>query len=289
MIDQAKALREKVKKKQTLELGGQKRSTRVIAVTSGKGGVGKSNFSLNFALSLIQQGKKALIFDMDVGLANIDVLMGLSPEESIISMIEKDLAIEDVIETGANGLQFLSGGSGLASIMKLNDDQLTKILDELGSLQGKVDYIILDTGAGISQENLRFLLASDEVILVINPEPTSITDAYAVVKMLYSKNESIQVKLVVNRCVTEKEGQQTSANFKRAVEQFLRKEIEVLGWIPDDKQVPMAVKQQKPYLLEYPKSDAAVSMNNLVRTYLDLPVSYKLGVKGFLAKMLFNR
>lgn len=285
MIDQAKLLREKVTQKKAEK---DKRPTRVIAVTSGKGGVGKSNFALNFALSLVQQNKKVLIFDVDLGFANIDVLLGRSPEESIATMIEKDLAIWDIIEEGPNGLQFISGGTGFDELFRLDEAKMTKFFDELSQIQGHVDYIILDTGAGLSYENLRFILAADDVILVTTPEPTSITDAYSVVKMVHAKDENVHIKLVINQCTSDKEGTQTAENFKKVTEQFLNKQIGTLGYIPSDAQVPSAVKKQVPFTLAYPNGQASKAMQALTFDYLELPVPYKLGLKGFLLKMLFK-
>lgn len=285
MIDQAKLLREKVTQKKAKK---DKRPTRVIAVTSGKGGVGKSNFALNFALSLVRQNKKVLIFDVDLGFANIDVLLGRSPEESIATMIEKDLAIWDIIEEGPNGLQFISGGTGFDEMFRLDEAKMTKFFDELSQIQGHVDYIILDTGAGLSYENLRFILAADDVILVTTPEPTSITDAYSVVKMVHAKDENVHIKLVINQCTSDKEGTQTAENFKKVTEQFLNKQIGTLGYIPSDAQVPSAVKKQVPFTLAYPNGQASKAMQALTFDYLELPVPYKLGLKGFLLKMLFK-
>ncbi|CEG24320.1 Flagellum site-determining protein YlxH [Planococcus massiliensis] len=285
MIDQAKLLREKVTQKKAKK---DKRPTRVIAVTSGKGGVGKSNFALNFALSLVQQNKKVLIFDVDLGFANIDVLLGRSPQESIATMIEKDLSIWDIIEEGPNGLQFISGGTGFDEMFRLDEAKMTKFFDELSQIQGHVDYIILDTGAGLSYENLRFILAADDVILVTTPEPTSITDAYSVVKMVHAKDENVHIKLVINQCTSDKEGTQTAENFKKVTEQFLNKQIGTLGYIPSDAQVPSAVKKQVPFTLAYPNGQASKAMQTLSCNYLELPVPYKLGLKGFLLKMLFK-
>ncbi|MCJ1909750.1 MinD/ParA family protein [Planococcus ruber] len=285
MIDQAKLLREKVTQKKAKK---DKRPTRVIAVTSGKGGVGKSNFALNFALSLVQQNKKVLIFDVDLGFANIDVLLGRSPQESIATMIEKDLSIWDIIEEGPNGLQFISGGTGFDEMFRLDEAKMTKFFDELSQIQGHVDYIILDTGAGLSYENLRFILAADDVILVTTPEPTSITDAYSVVKMVHAKDENVHIKLVINQCTSDKEGTQTAENFKKVTEQFLNKQIGTLGYIPSDAQVPSAVKKQVPFTLAYPNGQASKAMQTLSFNYLELPVPYKLGLKGFLLKMLFK-
>ena len=289
MLDQANELREKMKNRQS-EKPGKKagKKTRVLAITSGKGGVGKSNFALNFALSLIEQNKKVLIFDVDLGFANIEVLLGRMPRETIATMIEKDLAVQDIIEEGPNGLLFISGGNGFNELFQMNDLKLEKFFKELGTLQGKVDYIILDTGAGLSYENLRFILAADDVILVTTPEPTSITDAYSVVKMVQGIDPNVHLKLVVNQCISEKEGQQTADNFKQAAEQFLGKEIGTLGCIPSDARVPEAVKRQQPLLLAYPNSESATAIRQMASGFLQLPLPYKLGLKGFIMKILFK-
>ena len=232
MADQANQLRQKVMRR--IQPDSSVRNTKVIAVTSGKGGVGKSNVSLNFALSLVAHDKKVMIFDLDVGMANIDVLMGVSPKETLISMLEKHLSLDAVIETGVNGLQYIAGGNGIGKILSLSGNQLNHFFQEFGSLQGKVDYIILDTGAGLTHEGLRFLQAADDVFLVINPEPPSITDAYGVLKALHVRNKELPVKLIVNRAISPQEAERTAGNFQKASEQFLQKSIDVLGWIPDD-------------------------------------------------------
>ncbi|WKA53897.1 MinD/ParA family protein [Planococcus shixiaomingii] len=285
MIDQAKQLRDKVMQKKSKK---ERRQTRILAVTSGKGGVGKSNFALNFALGLVEQNKKVLIFDVDLGFANIDVLLGRSPEETIATMLEKDLAIWDVIEEGPNGLLFISGGTGFNDLFQMDESKLNKFFKELSEIQGLVDYIILDTGAGLTYENLRFILAADDVILVTTPEPTSITDAYSVVKMVHAKDPNVHLKLVVNQCMSEKEGIQTAENFKKVTEQFLGKQIGTLGYIPSDTNIPAAVKKQTPFLLAYPGTHASKAIQKLTSEFLDLPVPYKLGIKGFLLKMLFK-
>lgn len=285
MIDQAKKLREKVLQKTPQK---ERRQTRIIAVTSGKGGVGKSNFALNFALSLVQQNKKVLIFDVDLGFANVDVLLGRSNKESIATMIEKDLSIWDIIEEGPNGLLFISGGSGFNEMFSLDETKMNKFFSELSSIQGSVDYIILDTGAGLSYENLRCILAADDVILVTTPEPTSITDAYSIVKMVHAKDTNVHIKLIINQCTSDKEGKQTAVNFKKVTEQFLNKQIGTLGFIPSDVNIPNAVKKQIPFLLAFPNCHASQAMQNVTHEFLQLPVSYKLGIKGFLLKMLFK-
>ncbi|MCD8510270.1 MAG: P-loop NTPase [Bacillus sp. (in: Bacteria)] len=184
-------------------------------MTSGKGGVGKSNFALNFALCLVRQKRKVIIFDVDLGFANIDVLLGRSPRESIATMLEKDLSIADIMEDGPEGLKFISGGTGFSELFHMGEGHLAKFFNELSSLHGEADFIILDTGAGLSQENLRFILAADDVILVTTPEPTSITDAYAVVKMVTLKKRNIPIKILINQCTNEKKGNRQQQILKR--------------------------------------------------------------------------
>ncbi|WP_053360821.1 MinD/ParA family protein [Bacillus sp. FJAT-27251] len=285
MIDQARQLREKVRQK---ESQAEQRRTRIIAVTSGKGGVGKSNFAVNFALSLVKQDKKVLIFDVDLGFANVDVLLGRSPNETIATMLEKDLSVWDIIEEGPEGLLFISGGTGFNDLFSFDENRMNKFLHELSAIQGHVDYIILDTGAGLSQENLRFILAADEVILVTTPEPTAVTDAYAVVKMVHSTDQNVVMKLIINQCTSEKEGIQTAANFKKVTERFLNKSISTLGFIPSDAHVASSVKRQAPFLLSFPNCQAAKAVQHIACEFLEQPAPPKLGVKGFLLKMLFK-
>lgn len=289
MLDQANQLREKMKTKKSDKPNSKiTKKTRVLAITSGKGGVGKTNFALNFGLSLVEQKKKVLIFDVDLGFANIDVLLGRMPKETIASMIEKDLSAQDVIEEGPNGLLFISGGNGFNDLFKMDEGKLQKFFQELGDLQGKVDYILLDTGAGLSYENLRYILAADDVIVVTTPEPTSVTDAYSVVKMVHGRDPNVHMKLVVNQCTSLKEGQRTADNFKQVAQQFLEKDIGILGSIPTDSRIPETVKKQQPLMLAYPDSEAAKAIRLLTNEFLELRMPYKLGLKGFVMKILFK-
>ncbi|MDE0584553.1 MinD/ParA family protein [Planococcus sp. A6] len=285
MRDQAVQLREKMSRKNTKP---SIRNTRVLAVTSGKGGVGKSNFTLNFALALIEQGKSVLIIDVDLGFANIDILFGHAPRETIAGMLDKQLAIEDVIERGPLGLQLIAGGQGFSGLFELDADKMKRFMEQLGSLQGKVDFVLLDTGAGLSENNMRFLLAADEVLLVTTPEPTSVTDAYSVVKMMHAKDSDLAIRLVVNQCTDGKEGRQTAENFAEVAQRFLDKDIRTLGILPSDLHVPQAVKKQEPFLLAHPGSSVSKAMRTLAAQYLELPSPFKIGLRGFVMKLFFK-
>ncbi|GAA0365202.1 MinD/ParA family protein [Bacillus horti] len=289
MKDQAEQLRKQLLQLQQQSKELEPRKTKVITVCSGKGGVGKSNFSLNFALALLRQQKKVLIFDVDLGLANIDVLLGIPPRRNMLHMIEQDLPITDIIEEGPEGLKFIAGGSGFNHLIHLEQQKIDRLFEELSHLHGQVDYIILDTGAGLSNESLRFILAADDVIVVTTPEPTAITDAYAVLKMVYTQQQKPNIRLVINRCSSHKEGRETGQKLKLVTRRFLNQEIGVLGYIPDDPNVMKAVKKQKPFLIQFPSTDASVALSNLARAYLDLPIENQGGIKSFLTKFLKSR
>jgi flagellar biosynthesis protein FlhG len=181
---------------------------------------------------------------------------------------------------------FISGGTGFNEMFRLDETSMSTFFDELSTIQGHVDYIILDTGAGLSDENLRFILAADDVILVTTPEPTAMTDAYAVVKMVHQKDRNVHMKLMINQCTSEKEGIQTADNFKKVTEQFLNKRIDTLGFIPSDSHVTSSVKKQVPFFLAFPNCQASKAVQHVTLEFLQLPAPFKLGVKGFLLKML---
>jgi len=282
MHDQAAQLRER------LQRSAQGRPTRLVTVTSGKGGVGKSNFTLNFALGLIEKGQKVVIFDVDVGFANLDVLMGISSKHNLLELLEPGRTVSDIMEKGPNGLEFIPGGSGFTQLMQLDDEKLDTLFSRLEDLQGYADTILFDTGAGVSNESMRFMLASDEVLLVTTPEPTAITDAYAVIKMIHSKNPQTNIRLVINRVSSEKEGKGTADKLSMVAKRFLDMELTTLGYVHDDGIVTKAVKQQKPFFLSYPHSQASKGIRDLVNSYLRADhrkADTVGGIRGFLTKM----
>lgn len=287
MHDQAEQLREKFLQSQ------KSKPTRLITVTSGKGGVGKSNFTLNFALGLLESGQKAVIFDADLGFANLDVLMGISPKKHLLHLVEPKATIWDILEKGSGGLEFIAGGTGFTQIMKFDEGKLDTIFGQLEMLQGYADTILFDTGAGISNESIRFILSADEVLLVTTPEPTSITDAYALIKMIHSQNPKTTIRLVVNRVTSYQEGKQTADKLAMVAKRFLEMELSTLGFVPDDAHVSKAVKQQRPFFLTYPQSQASKGIRDLVQTYIGTAGigstaknhAVPSGLKGFLSKM----
>lgn len=288
MSDQAARLRSLI---QSRHSGEAERKTRIVTVTSGKGGVGKSNFTLNFALTLQSLGYKSLIFDADIGLANIDVLMGINSKYSLYHLLKREKTIKEIIQNGYGGLSFIAGGSGFNDLIRLSDEDLNHFVWQIEQLNGHFDFIFFDTGAGLSKETLKFIIAAQETIVITTPEPTAITDAYAIIKMIHSMGHEVQFKLVVNKISNIKEGLSTAQKIQMVAQRFLGLDIEAIGHVPDDSHVSQAVKRQVPFTSAYPQSAATKGMNQLVARYLEQDKlaktrSDEAGVRGFLQKMM---
>jgi len=287
MLDQAESLRRLINNEKS-SVTKQNRSSKIITVTSGKGGVGKSNFVVNLGISLQKKGKKVLIFDADIGMGNDDVLMGIYPRYSLFDVI-KGKEIEDIIEDGPCGVKLLAGGSGINQIEDLKQEERDVFLKKLESLDG-FDYILMDTGAGINRSVLAFIACCEEVIIITTPEPTSLTDAYSLVKATDHFKIKNKAKVIVNRAFNDAEGQETFNNFKSAVDKFLKVEVSYLGCILDDKKLVQGVRQQVPFIISYPNSDAAKGINEISKKYLEennLTQDDSYGAKR-LFKKLFN-
>ncbi|MFC5448358.1 MinD/ParA family protein [Paenibacillus aestuarii] len=286
MNDQAQGLRNLVQHQNEKST----RTTRIITVTSGKGGVGKSNFTLNFALSLQALGYKVIVFDADIGLANIDVLMGISSQHNLYHLLKKEKSIWEIIQKGSNGIEFIAGGSGFTDLVQLSDDEMNYFVEQVTQLHGYADYIIFDTGAGLSKETLNFILAAEETIVVTTPEPTSITDAYAIIKMISSMGHPVNFKLVINRVTDAKEGKQTADKISLVAKQFLDLDIPSIGYLEDDQAVSKAVRKQIPFTIAFPNSIAAKSVRLIAENYVKgikpSDAAGRSGIKGFLNKML---
>ena len=260
MNDQAAVLREKVLKKHQNSL----RNCKTLAVLSGKGGVGKSNLSLNLSLALTKQKQRVLLFDMDIGMGNIDILIGQTASYTMVDLLEKKLSIQQIIKKGPQNLAYVAGGTGISSVFEWSPSDLAHLIQELNSLTNQYDYMIFDMGAGMSESVLKFLKAVDEMIVVTTPEPTSITDAYAAIKLAASYSVSAPVRLIINKTLSDKEGNETYERFNRAVQQFLNISISLLGIVPNDQAVQKAVNRQIPFLLQNPASKASISLIEMV-------------------------
>jgi flagellar biosynthesis protein FlhG len=279
MNDQARNLRHRL---QTVK---HHTPAKVISIVSGKGGVGKSNFALNYSLGLAQQGKKVLLFDLDIGMANVDILLGTHSKYHIVDMVEGFLPIWDIIERGPYQLSVIGGGSGLPSLFHLNEAKKNHFMKQLQNVIDQFEYIIFDMGAGATNDSLQFILASDETILVTTPEPTSITDAYAMIKYIHQRNRSLSISILVNRCETKTEGEEVALRMKQAARQFLRKEIVIKGFLPNDGAVLKAVKAQKPFLLHFPRSKVSIAIMDIIKSFDDNRTSVKETHSNMLQKL----
>jgi len=257
-LDRLRALTKNLKMKAEHDLSGKDNLTKVITVASGKGGVGKTNFTLNLGLALAEFGQRVLILDADLGLANIDVILGVSPKFNLFHVINGEKDIADIILEGPNGIKIIPGGSGISELADLKEWELERLLLKLSSLEKESDYLLIDTGAGISKNVLNFTLAADEIIVITTPEPTSLTDAYGLIKTLNKHKFIGVIKLVVNKAIDYEEGEIAANKLKIVVSRFLNNcKLEIFGYILDDKAVTLAVKKQQPFLLDNPASKAA--------------------------------
>lgn len=278
--DQAASLRQKMNQIN------RKKQAKTIAVVSGKGGVGKSNFTINFALKLIEKKKSVLIIDLDIGMGNIDILLGLQSRYSIVQMYENHLSIHDIIEVGPKSIKYISAGSGLSTVFNMDEAKLNYFLDQFNQISSEYDYIFFDMGAGATNESLAYILAADECILVTTPEPTSMMDGYAMIKHIHNKNDQLPFYLLINRADSIKEGKQVIRRLQKVTSYFLAKQIEALGVLPDDKKVSKAVISQVPFVLFDPLTQASRAIDQIVNQYLTKTIDLdKKAPSSFITKL----
>ena len=238
---------------------------RVIAVTSGKGGVGKSNLVANLSLAISRLGKSVLAFDADLGMANLDVIFGVRPKYTLYHVLKGKKDLLDIIITAAPGVKFIAGGSGMAELADLDSEDKNRFITELKKLERYTDVIVIDTGAGLSNNVLSFVRAADEVILVTTPEPTAMADAYGILKTLAATSEVFpKTSLIVNRVRTPEEGTFIARRIAKVAQEFLEVKINYGGYIVDDPAVSKSVRAQKPFLGCAPNSLASVCVCNVV-------------------------
>ncbi len=268
-MDQAEQLRNVIK----LHNQNQTNTARVITVTSGKGGVGKSNVAVNLAIQLTKAGKKVLIFDADFGLANVEVMFGVAPKYNLFDVIYKGKSMKEIITPGPMGIGFISGGSGIVGLCNLYREQIMYLIRCLGELNDLVDFIIIDTGAGISPQVLEFVMASPEVLLITTPEPSSLTDSYSLLKVLYRNPKFTSggtvVHVIANKVTSNEEGKQVFDKLNTVVSQFLNGSIDYLGTIPQDWQLEKAIRQQKTVSIQAPNSSATKAFEVLADNLLN--------------------
>lgn len=292
MNDQAEMLRKIVNMKtgnQEIDTSDEspEKKARVLTVTSGKGGVGKTNITINLALALSRMGLKVAILDVDFGLANIDVLFGIVPKYTMLDLIHDEKSIFEVLTDGPDNIKFLSGGSGVEELIRLDRKKLRKFVSSIGLLDKLFDVILIDTGAGLSQNVMSFIMAADEVILVTTPEPTAITDAYALVKMVSRRDKKKKINILVNKAESVREADEIAKKLCVVSEKFLSLKLLKLGYILYDDNVTKSVKMQRPFSLVNPKCQAAKNITEIAeKLFLDKPNEETGGARGFISKLL---
>lgn len=261
---------------------------RVITITSGKGGVGKTSITVNLAIALSRLGLRVAILDVDFGLANIDLLFGIAPKYTLLDLIRDEKSIFEVLTDGPNNIKFLSGGSGVEELMRMDRKKLRKFMGNIALLDKLYDIILIDTGAGLSQNVMSFIMAADEIILVTTPEPTAITDAYALVKMVSRRDRKKIIRILVNKAETAREAEDIANKLIVVSEKFLSLKLSKLGYILYDDTIMKSVKLQKPFCLNQPRSQAARSLFALADVLVDNNRSMEdmLGARGFIQRVL---
>lgn len=244
-------------------------SVRIIAITSGKGGVGKTNIVASLALAFSDLDKRVLVFDADAGLANIDILLGIVPKYNLQHVLKREKNIFDIIVKGPGGIEILPAASGVQELSALTEEQRLMIQEEFEALFGKFDVILLDTAAGISSNVTYFCAAAHEIVVIASPEPTSITDAYALMKVLYNDYAQKKFRLLVNSARSEKEAKEVYRHLSAVADKFLTYiSIDYVGFILADENIPRAVRQQRAFLEIYPKSRASLCITDIAKRFL---------------------
>lgn len=282
MHDQAENLRELVNRVNPT----QQKKARILTVTSGKGGVGKTNIAVNLAIALAQMNLKVVLVDADLGLANVDVILGMIPQYHLGHVVSGEKRIDEVLLDGPEGIKIIASGSGLQDLANLSEWRLDQCVRELSRLEDMADIIIFDTGAGLSRNVVRFILAAQEVLIVTTPEPTAMTDAYSIVKVIASKNPGTRIRLVVNMVLQEKEGVQVIERLRLVAKRFLDIDIERLGLLFHDPVVSAAVREQQPFILSHPHSVIAQSIKQMARGLTSSTVEQPAGFASFLRRLV---
>jgi len=276
MEDQAEKLREIMKRKNTGTVAAKAAPAakpsvksadkpRIITVTSGKGGVGKTNLSVNMALAFARIGKKVIVMDADLGLANVNVMLNMIPKYNLYHVIKKQKTIREILVETEYGISIVAGASGFSQIANLGEEDRKDFIKELDSLSN-ADIIIIDTSAGVSSNVLDFIAAADDAVIITTPEPTAITDAYGIIKIIATEYDSLNMglKLVVNRARGAAEAKSVADRMINISGQFLNLKVDYLGFIYDDTSVPHAVIRQKPFMVVDPKCKASICVQHIV-------------------------
>lgn len=239
------------------------RHARVVAVTSGKGGVGKTNVSVNLSIAMAALGKKVVLVDLDLGLANADILLDLTPRYNLSQVLVGRKTIEDVTMPAMGGIRVVPGASGVERLANLSDVERDSLLASFEVLHRDADVIVFDTGAGIAKNTTAFLAAADDVVVVTMPEPTAVVDAYAVIKMLSRETDRGDIHLILNQCSGRDEAEKYANGIVLTANKLLNVFVEKLGYVVSDPRVPQSVKARRPFLLAHPGCPAAACLRSI--------------------------
>ncbi len=264
------------------------RIVRVVAVTSGKGGVGKTNVTANLAVALAHLGRRVMVLDADLGLGNLDVLLGLAPSFSLADVLSGQRRLREVLVPGPAGITVLPAGSGFQNLTALSDHQIRELQSEMDELQEQTDILLIDTGAGIGRNVTSFATMAQDIIVVAAPEPTSLTDAYALMKVLSTQYGERRFRLLVSMTRSPTDGRDVYRKLSLVAERFLHISMDFLGSIPFDPRLAEAVCQQRPLVELYPQSKAAQAFLSLAHDLAEwpLPESPKGGLQFFWQSLL---
>ncbi len=283
-----KDLEEKEKRKYVGSFWEEKQNTRVIAITSGKGGVGKTNLTVNLAIALGQAGQRVLVIDADIGMANVDVVLGNMSRKHLLNLLEDGVTLQDVLIQGPYGVNYISGGSSIEKAQECGYEERESMMRKLAGCASLADIILVDTGAGLGKTVMDFILAADEVLLVTTPEPTALTDAYAVMKAYSMHSERKDLNVVVNRVYNERESRDVTEKLAQTARKFLKLPVKCIGYIFDDRAVVTCVRKQVPFLAAEPNTDASKCVKALADSLLyGKEQKVRQGWKGFL-KQIFK-
>jgi len=270
-------------------LAGGKKKTRIITITSGKGGVGKTNLSVNMAIAFSRLGKKVVVMDADLGLANVNVLLKMLPDYNLYHVIKRQKTIREILVETEYGISIIAGASGFSQIVNMNEQERLDFIDELDTLS-YADIIIIDTSAGVSPNVLDFIAAADDAIIITTPEPTAIADAYSIIKIIATEYDTINLdlKLVVNRAKSASEAKNVADRMINIAGQYLYLKMDYLGFIYDDTTVHTSVRQQKPFMVIDPKCRASICIQHLAER-MDKSKLADSGGIGAMFRKIFSR
>ncbi len=263
-------------------------AARIVAVTSGKGGVGKTNLVVNLAVALADAGMRVTILDADLGLANVDVLLGLTVRHNLHHVINGTLSLADIILPGPRGIEVIPGASGLRDIADMKESARNRFIESISDAVRDRDLLLIDTAAGVTRNVLDFVLAAQEVILLTVPEPTAMTDAYAMIKLISRSNPDAAVRVVVNLAPNRQEAESAVEQLNLLSRRFLSFSVDPLGYVPHDQSVMKAVRKRQPFVLAYPYSPASTAVASIAGdlTGLPTPRGYEPGVTLFIRRLL---